>query len=89
MITGASVEITGKYAVQNVLAWVIIMIGSGVYSTVTADSTVAKAIGLQIVPAIGFGMLYAATSFAVLAPLPVEDNARALALFTFMRQFGQ
>ena len=80
---------TGKYFVQNVLAWVIIVVGEGVFSTITADSSIVKAIGLQVLPAVGFGMLYAASNFAVLAPLPVEDNARALALFTFMRQFGQ
>ncbi|KAF8327395.1 major facilitator superfamily domain-containing protein [Cantharellus anzutake] len=89
IVTGIWTEKTGKYVIQNVLAWVFIIVGEGVYTTVDARSSIVKAIALQVVPAVGFGMLYAATTFATLAPLRVEDNARALGFFTFARQFGQ
>ncbi|QRV88141.1 major facilitator superfamily transporter [Ceratobasidium sp. AG-Ba] len=41
-----------------------------------------------ILVGIGAGILFASTTFAVLAPLPVSRNAPALALFAFVRTFA-
>lgn len=38
--------------------------------------------------AIGIGLLYAATVFPVLAPLPPQLAGHALAFLTFARSFG-
>ena len=45
--------------------------------------------GLQVVGAVGLGILYSGPMFAILAPLKVEDNAQALALMSYLRTFGQ
>lgn len=42
----------------------------------------------QLIVGIGSGILYACTTFPVLAPLPVSRNAPALALFAFVRTFA-
>ncbi len=88
VLSGASVAITKKYRVQLWLGWVLAMIGMGVQSTLHADSSLASQVGLPILTAIGLGIIYAATYFPVLAPLPLAENAHALALFAFSRSFG-
>ncbi|KAF8314723.1 MFS general substrate transporter [Clavulina sp. PMI_390] len=89
IITGQSVERTGHYLIQNYLGFMVMMVGYGTLSLLTAESTTAMASGLQIVGAVGLGILYVAPNFAVLAPLAVEDNAHALALMSYIRSFGQ
>lgn len=43
----------------------------------------------QLVDGIGLGVLFIAPQFPVLAPLPVTETARALALYMFIRCLGQ
>ena len=82
-------ERTGHYLIQNYVAWALVMIGYGTLSLLTATSSIAMGEGLQIVGAMGFGILYVAPNFSILAPLRVEDNAHALALMSYLRTFGQ
>lgn len=86
---GISVEITGRYLAQNYIGWVLIIVGSGTLSTLRYGSSRALAIGLQVVGAAGYGIMYPALTFAVLAPVRVEDNAQAIALMTFLKTLGQ
>ncbi|QRV73239.1 major facilitator superfamily transporter [Ceratobasidium sp. AG-Ba] len=88
IVTGISTAIFKKYRPQNYLAWVFLLIGTGVLSTLKYDSPKASSIGFQILIGIGAGILYASTTFPVLAPLPVSRNASALALFAFVRTFA-
>ncbi|KAG8694924.1 hypothetical protein FRC08_008173 [Ceratobasidium sp. 394] len=60
----------------------------GLLSTLKYDSSKANSIGFQILIGTGAGILYASTTFAILAPLPVSRNAPALALFAFIRTFA-
>ena len=89
IITGQSVERTGHYLIQNYIGWALVMIGYGTLSLLTATSSIAMGEGLQIIGAMGFGVLYVAPNFSILAPLRVEDNAHALALMSYLRTFGQ
>ncbi|TFY81266.1 hypothetical protein EWM64_g2741 [Hericium alpestre] len=89
MIGGLTIAKSGRYRPQIWFAWVLIMIGSGLLTTVNADTSRARVIGFEIVAGAGLGILMAATFFPVLAPLPVSTNALALALFTFFRNFAQ
>ncbi|GJE91675.1 MFS general substrate transporter [Phanerochaete sordida] len=88
ILTGISISITKRYRVQLWLAWVLVMVGMGLCSTVSADSPLAHAIGYWVLPGIGTGIIYAGTYFPVLAPLPVSENAHALAFFAFCRSFA-
>ena len=60
----------------------------GAMSTVHADSSYATAIGLPVILGTGSGLIYSAAYFPILAPLPVSENAHALALFSFVKQFA-
>jgi len=65
------------------------IIGFALLSTVKADSTRTYAIGVQVLGGAGSGIIFVAGYFPVLAPLKVEQHARAIAFFTFVRQMGQ
>ncbi|EJU01271.1 MFS-1 [Dacryopinax primogenitus] len=89
LITAITVSATNHYVTQNVTSWALIMIGAGLMTTFTKDSSTATWVGYQIITAIGIGGLYAATTFPVLAPLSITKNAHALAFYIFLRTFAQ
>lgn len=88
ILCGISVARTGHYVVQNILGWIAVTIAAGLFSTLKFDSPQATWIGFQILMGVGTGILFAASQFAILAPLPVEKNANALAFFSFLRTFA-
>lgn len=88
ILTGASVTITKVYRQQLWIGWSILMIAMGVLSTLKWNTELSKPIGFSVLVHGGSGMLYAATYFPVLAPLPVSENAHALAFFSFCRTFA-
>ncbi|TFK84795.1 Mfs1.2 [Polyporus arcularius HHB13444] len=85
---GVSVSVLKVYRPQLWIAWSIWMIGMGFFSRVGADSSMAQAIGWPILMGAGAGILFAVTYFPVLSPLPVSQNAPALAFFAFCRSFA-
>ncbi|PFH49132.1 hypothetical protein AMATHDRAFT_148324 [Amanita thiersii Skay4041] len=89
VVAGVSVAVTKRYRPQLWLGWCIMIVGSYLFSTLKPESSRASALGFEIVTGIGLGIVYSVTFFPVLAPLPVKENAHALALFTFIRSFGQ
>lgn len=86
---GRSIQITGSYRPQHYIGWAFCVAGFGLLSLLSSTSTLAQEECLQLVTAIGLGFLYIAPQFSVLAPLDVRDNASALALLSWCRQFGQ
>jgi hypothetical protein len=88
LVTGASIAITKKYRIQLWLSWAFTIGCMGALSTLRADSPTVHGIGYPALLGIGSGMFYCATYFPVLAPLPVSENAHALAFFAFCRSFA-
>lgn len=86
---GVSTTITQQYLPQNILGGIFLTVGTGLLVLLKASSTLTFAHGIQVPAAIGLGMLYASTSFAVLAPLPPSLNAPAMSFHAFTRSFGQ
>lgn len=89
MCVGISIAILQRYRPQIWTGWVLIIISTGLLTTVKADDNIWKAIGFCILGGAGLGTVYTAVIFPVLAPLPVEANAQAIALSMFLRVFGQ
>ncbi|TFY60745.1 hypothetical protein EVG20_g7307 [Dentipellis fragilis] len=75
MVAGIMVQTMKRYIPANVLGW--------------SDSSTGKWVGYIIVVSAGSGLIYAATIFPILAPLPVERTAASLAFFAFVRAFAQ
>ncbi|KAJ7435210.1 iron permease [Mycena galericulata] len=88
-VTGAAIMISKKYRVINWIGWVATVIGFGLFSTIRADTSTGKWVVYQIVCALGVGTLFGAPVFPILAPLPNNRAAPALALFSFTRAFSQ
>lgn len=89
IISGVSVNKTRKYRPQLWISWVFLIIGTGLLTTLHEDSSRGRAIGFEIMAGMGMGILTTTTYFPVLAPLPVSENALALAFFMFLRNFAQ
>ncbi|KAI0706358.1 iron permease [Earliella scabrosa] len=87
--TGLSVEALGRYRPQNYVGWAFIVVGFGVLSILDENTPRATYIGAQIPLGVGLGIVWIATQFPILAPLPVSNSAHALAFFTFLRCFAQ
>ncbi|GJE99898.1 hypothetical protein PsYK624_161730 [Phanerochaete sordida] len=60
----------------------------GTMSTLRADSSTSTGVGIPSLADIGAGFLYQAMYYPVLAPLPIAQNAHAMALFSFCRVFA-
>ncbi|KAI0261570.1 major facilitator superfamily domain-containing protein [Russula aff. rugulosa BPL654] len=79
---------TGRYLMLIYVGWTLIIIGAGLQTTLRADSSIAKAVGFQVVIGSGIGMVYVAVIFPILASIPVTQTAPAMALYVFSRNFG-
>lgn len=86
---GASVTKTGKYKVQICVAWVFVIVGLALLSTVHQDTSRSAILGYLAIFSAGLGPLISALPFPILAPLTVSLNANALAFYSFVRYFSQ
>ncbi|EIW57883.1 iron permease [Trametes versicolor FP-101664 SS1] len=89
IVGGVSVQIVGRYRPQNYIGWAFMVAGFGILSLLDETSSRAMYIGCQVPLAIGLGIIWVSTQFAILAPLPFSNSAHALAFFTFFRCFAQ
>ena len=88
IIAGVSVKRIGTYRLQLCIGWVFVILGMGILSLLKTNSPLSQGVGFPVIIAIGTGIIYSMTYFPVLAPLPVSENAHALAFFSFCRSFA-
>jgi len=88
VISGISVTVLKIYRPQIWFGWAVILVGMGCFTLIGADTKLSVVIGILILMGVGAGIIYATTYFPVLSPLPVSENAHALALFSFFRLFA-
>ncbi|KAG8914321.1 hypothetical protein FRC00_014481 [Tulasnella sp. 408] len=69
--------------------WVLTVVGLGLFTLLNVGTPKAQWVGFQIIEGVGLGILYAAPTFPILAPLPVSENAHALAFFAFVKSYSQ
>ncbi|KAG8924947.1 hypothetical protein FRC00_004517 [Tulasnella sp. 408] len=89
IVAGVSAAIFPVYRPQNAIGWALSAIGIGLLSLLNISSSKAEWVGYQVIEGIGLGLLFTASEFPVLAPLPVTETAHALAFYTFVRSFAQ
>lgn len=73
---------------QNTIGWCLIILGTGLLLVLDPSTPIGVSVPFQMIISVGLGFLYA-TTFSVLAPLQVTDNAAALAFLLFCRTFPQ
>ncbi|KAF9461629.1 MFS general substrate transporter [Collybia nuda] len=88
IVQGIVVAKYGCYRLMNVLGWCLMLIGVGLMLLLNPDTPIGVSVPFQMIASVGLGFLYA-TTFSVLAPLDVTDNAAALAFLLFCRTFPQ
>ena len=88
VVTGVTIAVSKRYRPQLWVGWGLLVLAMGLFSIVKADTPLRNSIGFSVLLGIGAGIIYAATYFPVLAPLPVSQNANALAFFAFCRSFS-
>jgi len=88
LATGITVRRTGKYIIPIYVGWVLTIVGAGLLTTLSANSSLAKSVCFQLVIGAGVGVTYVVTLFPILASIPVTQTAPAMALFVFSRNFG-
>ncbi|KAI0337303.1 Mfs1.2 [Trametopsis cervina] len=88
VLTGASVALSKRYRPQLWFGWIALTVAMGAMSTLEANTPSSHAIGLPLLISLGSGAIYAGAYFPVLAPLPVTQNAHALAFFSFCRSLA-
>jgi hypothetical protein len=88
LVAGITVRRTGKYIIPTYVGWVLTIVGAGLLTTLSANSSLAKSVGFQLVIGAGVGITYVVTLFPILASIPVTQTAPAMALFVFSRNFG-
>ncbi|KAI9442690.1 Mfs1.2 [Lactarius indigo] len=88
VIAGVAVKKTGKYLAPTYIGWALMVVGAGLLTTLRADSSIAKSVGLQLVIGGGVGIIYVVSLFPILASVPVTQSAPTMALYVFSRNFG-
>jgi len=88
IVQGLIIAKLGHYRLINLVGWSVLLIGLGLFVTLNRTTSVGVIAVFQIIQGLGMGFLYA-TTFVVLAPLPISENAAALSLLSFVRTFSQ
>lgn len=89
IVAGISVSKTGRYRPQLWAGWALAIPALVLIGLAGVQTPMGNIIGYEFLAGIGFGLVFSATYFPVLAPLPLTTIAPALAFFAFLRQFGQ
>ncbi|KAF5341380.1 hypothetical protein D9758_012263 [Tetrapyrgos nigripes] len=88
IVEGIIVAKTGRFRAVNIVGWVALLLGLGLLTSLRLTTSIGVIAVYQLIVGIGLGLLFA-TTFVVLAPLPITENASALALLSFVRSFAQ
>ena len=88
VISGRVLSKTGRYRLIHFIAFAFMSIGLGLFSRFDADTSRAEYICVQVIFALGLGLLMTSNLPAVQADLPDSDAAVSAAAFNFMRSYG-
>ncbi|THH31764.1 hypothetical protein EUX98_g2446 [Antrodiella citrinella] len=88
VLGGVSVAKFQRFRPQLWIAWCLYIIGMGAFTVVRADTAKAVSIGLNVIIAVGGGILLSVVYFPILSPLSVSENAAALSFHGFCRLFA-
>ncbi|KAJ6585313.1 MFS general substrate transporter [Mycena capillaripes] len=88
LIAGLVVQKTARYRQPMWVGWILMIIGTALLATLDENSSRSMCYGFQALIGVGMGITYVTAYFPVLAPIPISQNAPALAFFTFLRNFA-
>ncbi|KAJ7580939.1 MFS general substrate transporter [Mycena floridula] len=88
IMQGIIVSKTGRYRVLTGAALATALIGYGLLISMKRSTPIGAIVVYQLILGSGLGLSFA-TTFVVLAPLPLAHNAAAAAFMQFLRALGQ
>lgn len=87
---GVAIAVTRRFKPFNLIAWIILPIGLGLFSTLDHDSSHAAQAGYQSFTAIGGGIVFSGRLLAVQAPQKrPEDTPMVTTLISLFTSLGQ
>ncbi|KAL9129802.1 MAG: hypothetical protein Q9217_001839 [Psora testacea] len=89
VVTGIAITKTGRYRFAIWAGWIFTILGTGLLYLLHVHTKTAQWVFLNVVSGLGMGMLFPSMSFAIQAASKDEDLAFAVAMFSFLRAFGQ
>ncbi|KAI0677757.1 MFS general substrate transporter [Trametes maxima] len=88
IVAGSQVTRTQRYRPQMWIGWCLVLIGLGLFTTLKTQDNVGHAVGFSVIIGVGTGFEWSTAPFPVQAPIPVSENAHALAFLMFVRSFA-
>ena len=88
ILAGVVMAITGRYKIQIIIWWAIIIAGSALLYLFDVDTPTYQWVIYQVLAGFGVGALFTLTLPPIQASLPIEELAHATATFAFCRSFG-
>ncbi|KAF9045814.1 MFS general substrate transporter [Hymenopellis radicata] len=89
VVTGLLINRTQKYRPEIWTGWISVLLAFSLLSTIHEGTPMVVVVVYEVVLGTGFGMLFAALYFPVLAPLPLSSAAAAISFFSFLRMLAQ
>ncbi|KAJ5761368.1 hypothetical protein N7533_003407 [Penicillium manginii] len=89
IVIGFIISKTGQYYWAICIGWGLSTLGAGLMYLLSADTSTAEWVCINLVPGIGIGMVLPSVALAVQASATAENLAIAVAMSTFFRGFGQ
>ncbi|KAK6363014.1 hypothetical protein TWF730_000463 [Orbilia blumenaviensis] len=89
VVVGIIVSITGKFRWAVYSGWALTVLGIGLLYLLDVHTTTVAWIFINLVSGLGTGMLFPSMGLAIQASAPAADTSYAVAMFSFLRAFGQ
>ncbi|KAI5848328.1 major facilitator superfamily domain-containing protein [Tricharina praecox] len=89
IVVGILTTVTGRFRWAVWTGWVLMTTGMGLMYLLDVDTSTVKWVFLNLVAGLGAGMLFPSMASAVQASASNENMAIAVAVFSFLRTFGQ
>jgi hypothetical protein len=87
-VGGVALAKWGKYKLLHMIGFALLAAGIASFSVLNKSSTTAMWVGLQVLPAVGAGMILDTLLPAFQAGVEEVDSAAAAASWSFIRSFG-
>ncbi|KAF3916766.1 hypothetical protein ABW20_dc0107863 [Dactylellina cionopaga] len=89
VVVGIIVSVTGKFRWAVYTGWSLTILGIGLLYLLDVNTPTVSWIFINLVSGLGTGMLFPSMGLAIQAAAPIGDTGYAVAMFSFLRAFGQ
>ncbi|TGZ76359.1 MFS general substrate transporter [Ascodesmis nigricans] len=89
ILVGILVTITGRFRWALWTGWTLTTLGVGLMYLIDVNTPTVEWVFINLVGGLGTGMLFPSMAFAIQAAATDENMATAVAMFSFLRAFGQ